>query len=372
MNNNPLKKLESLGQSIWLDYIRRDLITNGELQKLIDEDVLRGMTSNPAIFEKAIAESNLYDADIQKMALKGKNVNAIYESISQQDVQRAADVFRPLYEKTSGDDGYVSLEVNPHLAHKNKGTIQEGRRLWSLLNRPNVFIKVPATTEGLVAIRQLISDGINVNVTLLFSLNRYRAVAEAYIEGLEARLAKRKTIDQISSVASFFLSRIDTLIDPQLEKIMEAEGIKSEMAKEAHGEVAISSARLAYQIYREVFGSERFKRLEGKGAHAQRLLWASTSNKNPAYSDVKYIEALIGANTVNTVPPPTIDAYRDHGDPKLSIELYVSQAMRIMASLPKIGIEIDQMTQQLEDEGVSKFKEPFDKLMDAIGRKSSI
>ncbi len=371
MNNNPLKQLESLGQSIWLDYIRRDLITSGDLLHLIENDGLRGMTSNPAIFEKAIAESNLYDAEIQKMALEGKEVNQIYEAISQADVQSAADVFRPLFEKTSGKDGYVSLEVNPHLAHKAKGTIQEGRRLWSLLNRPNVFIKVPATTEGLVAIRQLISDGINVNVTLLFGLPRYREVAEAYIEGLEARLSKRKPINQINSVASFFLSRIDTLVDPLLEKQMESEGRKKEMAKEAHGEVAIASARLAYQIYKEIFSSERFKKLEEKGANAQRLLWASTSNKNPSYSDVKYIEALIGVNTVNTVPPQTIDAYRDHGDPKLSIELYVNQATHIMASLPKLEIDIDLVTQQLEDEGVRKFNEPFDKLMEALSQKSS-
>ena len=370
MSNNPLKKLESLGQSIWLDYIRRDLISNGELQKLINDDGLRGMTSNPAIFEKAIADSNLYDGEIQKMALMGKNINTIYEAISQQDVQNAADVFRPLYEKTSGDDGYVSLEVNPHLAHNTKGTIQEGRRLWSLLERPNVFIKVPATTEGLIAIRQLISDGINVNVTLLFSLPRYRAVAEAYIEGLEARLAKRKPIDQITSVASFFLSRIDTLIDPLLENIMESDGKKNGMAKEALGEVAISSAKLAYQIYKEIFGSERFKKLEEKGAHAQRLLWASTSNKNPDYSDVKYIEALIGASTVNTVPPQTIDAYRDHGDPELRIELDMEKANRVLASLPKLGIDLDQVTQQLEDEGISKFNEPFDKLMVALVKKA--
>lgn len=371
MNNNPLKKLESLGQSIWLDYIRRDLITSGELQKLIDEDGLRGMTSNPAIFEKAIAESNLYDAEIQKMAIDEKNVNDIYEATSQQDVQGAADVFRPLYEKTSGEDGYVSLEVNPHLAHNTKGTIQEGRRLWSLLDRPNIFIKVPATTEGLVAIRQLISDGINVNVTLLFGLARYRAVAEAYIEGLEACVAKRKPIFQINSVASFFLSRIDTLVDPMLEETMETDGKKKEMAVEAHGEVAIASARAAYQIYKEVFGSIRFKKLSEKGARVQRLLWASTSNKNPEYSDIKYIEALIGASTVNTVPPQTIDAYRDHGDPKLRIEMDMEKANRVLASLPKLGIDLNQITQQLEDEGIRKFNEPFDKLMEALAKKSS-
>lgn len=371
MNENPLKKLESLGQSIWLDYIRRDLIANGELEILIREDGLGGMTSNPAIFEKAIAESTIYDSVIQKMALDGKDVNTIYEAISQQDVQSAANVFKSLHKKTAGEDGYVSLEVNPHLAHDTAGTIEEGRRLWSALNKPNVLIKVPATTEGLLSIRELISDGINVNVTLLFSLPRYRAVAEAYVEGLEARVAKRKSIDQITSVASFFLSRIDTLVDPLLEKIMETESKKKEIAREALGEVAISSAKAAYQIYKEVFHSSRFKKLEGKGAHVQRLLWASTSNKNPNYSDIKYIEPLIGANTVNTVPPNTIDAYRDHGDPKLSIEQDIKKANRVLASLPELGIDLDKVTQQLEDEGISKFDEPFDNLMDALAKKSS-
>lgn len=371
MNKNPLKKLESLGQSIWLDYIRRDLIANGELQHLIDEDGLRGMTSNPSIFEKAIAESTIYDSAIQKMALDGKDVNTIYEAISQQDVQSAANVFKTLYEKTAGEDGYVSLEVNPHLAHDTAGTIEEGRRLWAALNRPNVLIKVPATTEGLVAIRQLISEGINVNVTLLFSLPRYRAVAKAFVEGLEARVAKRKSIDQITSVASFFLSRIDTLVDPLLEKIIGSDSKKNEIAREALGEVAISSAKAAYQIYKEVFHSSRFKKLEGKGAHVQRLLWASTSNKNPNYSDIKYIEPLIGANTVNTVPPQTIDAYRDHGDPKLTIEQDLQKANRVLKSLPELGIDIDKITQQLEDEGIGKFNEPFDKLMGALANKSA-
>ena len=395
MNENPLKKLESLGQSIWLDYIRRDLIANGELQHLIDEDGLRGMTSNPSIFEKAIAESTIYDSVIQKMALDGKDVNTIYEAISQQDVQSAASVFKTLYEKTAGEDGYVSLEVNPHLAHDTAGTIEEGRRLWVTLNRPNVLIKVPATTECLVAIRQLISEGINVNVTLLFSLPRYRAVAEAFVEGLEARVAKRKSIDQITSVASFFLSRIDTLVDPLLEKIIvsdtlieyvqnapglvdpllekiiESDSKKNEIAREALGELAISSAKAAYQIYKEVFHSSRFKKLEEKGAHVQRLLWASTSNKNPNYSDIKYIEPLIGTNTVNTVPPQTIDAYRDHGDPKLTIEQDLQKANRVLKSLPELGIDINKITQQLEDEGIGKFNEPFDKLMGALANKSA-
>jgi transaldolase len=366
MKDNPLKKLEALGQSIWLDYIRRDLITSGELQHLIEEDGIRGMTSNPAIFEKAIAESNIYDPEISRMALQKKEINAIYEALSQQDVKDAADVFRPLYDKTAVEDGYVSLEVNPHLAHNTKGTIEEGRRLWSALNKPNVLIKVPATIEGLPAIRLLISEGISVNVTLLFGLPRYRQVAESYIEGLEMRIAQGKSINQIASVASFFLSRIDTLVDPLLEKIIGTDSKKKEIAMEALGEVAISSAKAAYQIYKEIFDSTRFKKLKEKGAQVQRLLWASTSNKNPNYSDVKYIEALIGANTVNTVPPQTIDAYRDHGDPKSSIELDIVKANRVLACLPKLGIDIDQLAQQLEDEGVSKFNEPFDKLMEVL------
>lgn len=370
MRDNPLKKLEALGQSIWLDYIRRDLIASGELQHLIEDDGLRGMTSNPAIFEKAIAESTIYDADIRGMAFQKKDIITIYESISQQDVQNAADVFMPLYEKTTGKDGYVSLEVNPHLAHNTKDTIEEGRRLWSALNRPNVLIKVPATTEGLPAIRQLISDGINVNVTLLFGLHRYRQVAEAFIAGLEARVTQGKPIDHIASVASFFISRIDTLVDPLLEKIIESGGKKKEIARKAHGEVAISSAKVAFQIYKEIFGSTRFKKLAEKGARVQRLLWASTSSKNPDYSDVKYIEALIGTETINTIPPQTIDAYRDHGDPKLRLEQETKKAYNILACLPELGINIDQVTQQLEDEGISKFNDPFDKLMEALTKKS--
>lgn len=370
MKDNPLKKLDRLGQSIWLDYIRRDLITSGELLKLIEDDGLRGMTSNPAIFEKAIADSNLYDADIKKLSQKGQDVNSIYETLSQADVQGAADVFRPLYEKTSGKDGYVSLEVNPHLANDTKGTVEEGKRLWSLLKRPNVFIKVPATPEGLDAIRQLISEGISINVTLLFSVDRYREVAFAYIEGLESRVSRGESINQIASVASFFISRIDSLVDPQLEKIAESDSNLKNSATEALGEVAISSAKEAYQVYKEIFGSQRFKNLEAKGARAQRLLWASTSSKNPNYSDVKYVEALIGENTVNTAPPQTIDAYRDHGDPHLTIEQDLDKAKQVLASLPKLGIDLVQVAQQLEDEGVKKFNEPFDKLMQALAQKA--
>lgn len=371
MKNNPLKKLESLGQSVWLDYIRRDMITDGELELLIREDGLRGMTSNPAIFEKAIAESTIYDHEIRRMALQQKDTKVIYKLLSQQDVRSAAAKFNLLYENTDKKDGYVSLEVNPHLAYNTKDTVGEGCQLWSALNRPNVLIKVPATSEGLPAIRQLISDGVNVNVTLLFGLPRYRQVTEAYIEGLEACLAQGKPINQITSVASFFLSRIDTALDPILEKIIQANSSLSEIAREAHGEVAISSAKEAYQIYTEVFGSQRFNVLAQKGARTQRLLWASTSNKNPAYSDVKYIEPLIGENTVSTVPPQTLDAYRDHGNPQLSIGQNIEKARRILTSLPKLGIDMDKVTQQLEEEGVAKFIDPYDKLMGALAKKSS-
>ena len=286
MSSNPLKRLGALGQSIWLDYIRRDLISSGGLRRLIEEDGLRGMTSNPSIFEKAIADSHDYDEDIRAMALDGKGVGAIYESLSQRDVQSAADEFRPLYDKTDGTDGFVSLEVNPHLAHDTRGTTEEGRRLWAALNRPNVLIKVPATANGLPAIQQLIGEGISVNVTLLFGLPRYRQVVEAYLAGVEARAAQGKPVKHLASVASFFVSRIDALVDPLLEKIMAQGGKEADLAKAARGQTAIASAKMAYRIYQEIFGSDRFKKLAAQGARAQRLLWASTSTKNPDYRDV--------------------------------------------------------------------------------------
>ncbi|MDB5386069.1 MAG: transaldolase [Planctomycetaceae bacterium] len=371
ITNNPLPRVSALGQSLWLDYIRRDLMSSGGLRRLIEDDGLRGMTSNPAIFEKAISGSQDYAADIQSGMREGKSVETIYEALSQRDVQTAADIFRPVYDKLNGADGYVSLEVNPHLAHETQGTIEEGRRLWAALDRPNVFIKVPATKAGLPAIKQLISEGINVNVTLLFGLPRYREVVEAYIGGLEARVAAGQPVDRIASVASFFLSRIDTLVDPQLEKLVAAGGQKAELAKQALGQVAIASAKVAYEIYKELFGSSRFRRLADKGAKPQRLLWASTGTKNPAYSDVKYIEALIGPATVNTVPVETLDAYRDHGDPQLRLESGTEQAQKVLRSLPELGIKIDQVTQQLEDDGVEKFNKPFDQLMAALTKQTS-
>jgi len=369
MNANPLKTLGTLGQSIWLDYIRRDLITSGQLRRLIEEDGLKGMTSNPSIFEKAIVDSHEYDEDIRTMTLEGKGLKVIYETLTQRDVQSAADEFRPVYDKTDGNDGYVSLEVNPHLAHDTKGTVEEARRLWKTLARPNVFIKVPATIEGLSAIQELISEGINVNVTLLFGLPRYRQVADAYLTGLAARAARGKPVNHVASVASFFVSRIDGLVDPLLEKVIMQGGDKAAMAKTIRGHVAIASAKMAYQIYKEIVCSDRFKELAAQGARAQRVLWASTSTKNPDYSDVKYVEALIGPDTVNTAPLETLDAYRDHGDPKVRLEQDVKEARLVLERLPQLGINIDHVTRQLEDDGVAKFNKPFDQLMDTLAKE---
>jgi len=366
MKTNPLIQLGAFGQSLWLDYIRRDLLASGELRRLIEADGLRGMTSNPAIFEKAITSSREYDAEIRTLAHEGKDAIAIYEALSQRDVQRAADEFRSVYNRSAGRDGYVSLEVNPHLAHETEGTIQEARRLWGLLDRPNVLIKVPATAEGLPAIQQLISEGINVNVTLLFGLPRYREVAEAYLTGLETRLSAEKPVRYVASVASFFVSRIDTLLDPLLEPLVAQGGPKAVLAKKALGQVALGSAKLAYRSYKDLFGGLRFKKLKAAGARVQRLLWASTGTKNPAYSDVKYVEALIGPDTINTVPVETLNAYRDHGAPKASLEREVTEASRVLASLPELGLNLDKLTQQLEDEGVTKFTQPFDKLLESL------
>jgi transaldolase len=367
--NNPLKNIQQFGQSIWLDYIRRSFTATGGLKKMIDEDGLRGVTSNPAIFEEAIARSNDYWDTIRTLAQSGKSSEEIFLAIAVEDVQQAADLFKGVYESTDALDGYVSLEVSPSLALNTEGTLVEARSSWKLLNRPNVMIKVPGTVEGLPVIEELTSEGINVNVTLLFGLDRYRAVAEAYVAGLEKRAQRGEPLARIASVASFFLSRIDSLTDPMLEKVIAAGGPKAELARTMLGQVAIDSAKKAYQIYQEVFSSERFKALAAKGAKPQRLLWASTSTKNKAYSVVKYVEALIGPDTVNTVPMETLHAYRDQGNPASRLEEGMGEAVQRLAQLKEVGIDLDAVTKQLEEEGIQKFIKPFDSLMNVLEEK---
>lgn len=369
MSKNNLLKIQEFGQSIWLDYIDRQMIQSGELKQLIEKDGLRGVTSNPSIFDQAIESSEAYEESILTLSREGKKVEEIYQELTVKDVQMAADEFRRLHEASGGVHGFVSLEVNPHLAYRTEETMAEARELWRRLDRPNVFIKVPATKEGLPAIRQLISEGINVNATLLFGLPRYREVAAAYIAGLEERAAAGKPLDVVCSVASFFLSRIDVLVDPKLEEIAARGDSKAETALKLRGQVAIASAKEAYQIYKEIFDQERFRKLASKGGRPQRVLWASTSTKNPDYADVKYVEALIGPGTINTLPKETLKAYRDHGNPEERLEQGLEEARKVLIALPKVDIDIDQVTQQLEEEGVDKFNKPYDRLMNTLATK---
>lgn len=357
MNKNRVKAIHDLGQSIWLDFFDREIMNNGTLESLIKDDGVSGVTSNPSIFEKAISSSDDYDSDIAELVKGNRSNDDIFFSLAIKDIQRAADMFKPVYRASGGTDGFVSLEVNPHLALDTEGTVKQAEHLWKELNRENVMIKIPGTQPGLAAIEKCTRDGINVNITLLFGLDRYREVTDAYISGLEERVKAGKPIDKIVSVASFFLSRIDVLVDPMLEE----KGLGS-----LKGEVAIAMAKKAYQIYKEVFWSDRFKKLEEKGAHKQHLLWASTSSKDPSFSDVKYVDALIGKDTINTLPLETIEAFRDHGTLESHLESNLKHADEVMQKLKDNGIDIDKVTQQLEDEGIAKFNKPYDKLMAAI------
>jgi transaldolase/glucose-6-phosphate isomerase len=366
MNGNPLQKLESFGQSVWMDVLRRGMLRSGEFKRLIAEDGVTGVTSNPSIFEKAIAGSHDYDEAIRILALEGRSADEMYEALTTEDIRGAADGLCGVFEKTEGRDGFVSLEVSPHLAHDTGGTLAEARRLWRAVDRPNLMIKVPATREGLPAIRALIGEGINVNITLLFGLPRYAEVVEAYIAGLEDRLAQGLPLARVASVASFFLSRIDVLLDPQLEKIAAEGGERGQAAFALEGQAAVASAKVAYAMYRDAFGAGRFRALADRGARTQRLLWASTSTKNPAYSDVKYVEPLIGPETINTMPMETINAYRDHGRPADRLAEGLDEARSVLGMLEQIGIALDRITRQLEDEGVDKFNKPFDRLAKAI------
>jgi len=366
MTPNPLIELEQLGQSIWLDYIRRDLITSGELRKLIENDGISGMTTNPAIFEKAISGSHDYEQEIGEMVKQGYDSKAIYEEVCVKDVKMAADEFKSLYERSNGNEGFVNIEVNPHLAHDTESTIEEAKRLWTAIDRPNVIIKIPSTPEALPAIIKLTAEGINTNATMLFGLQRYQQVAEAYIEGIEQRAKNGETLNHVTSVASFFISRAATLIDP-MEKILLARNCEQEyFTTYMKGQTAIAIAQLAYKMHKEIFGRDKFRQLALNGARTQRLLWGSTSCKNPEYSDVKYLEALIGENTISTVLPRTLFAYREHGHPEARLELNLDQARSLMEELSIMGIDMNMIAQELEDEGLKKFCSQYDSLLSTL------
>lgn len=366
MKNQIINEIQKLGQSIWLDYLSRKIIDSGELKQLIEDAGIRGMTSNPAIFEQAISEADYYDEDIEKFAREGLSSKEIYERLAVSDIQRAADAFRPLYDSTKGQDGYVSLEVSPGLVYDTEGTIEEAHYLWDAVNRPNVMIKVPGTVEGLPAITQLLADGININVTLLFSVDRYRAVTEAYMDGLQLRLDRGQPIDHVASVASFFLSRIDVLVDPLLEDIVKTNPGRAEQAKFVRGEVAVANAKKAYQVFEEAFSSDRFNKLAEHAAKKQRVLWASTGNKNPDYDELKYVNPLIGPETVNTMPEKTLDIVQKKGKPANTVREDISHVEKVWKTLPELGISIEDVADQLEKEGVEKFEKPFNKLLNAI------
>jgi transaldolase / glucose-6-phosphate isomerase len=370
---NPLKALLGYGQSMWLDYIRRDLITGGSLKTMIEDDGLRGMTSNPSIFEKAIGDSSLYDDILKALSSRTDlDTTARYEQIAIRDIQGAADLLRPVYESSKFRDGYVSLEVSPLLAHKTQETIDEARRLWKAVERENVMIKVPGTPEGLPAIRQAIGEGINVNVTLLFAQEVYEKVAEAHIAGLEDLAKRGGNLNKIGGVASFFISRIDSLVDSLINEKLKAssDAQRQALLKSLLGKVAIANGKLTYQRYQRIFSSTRWEALAAKGAQTQRVLWASTSTKNPAYRDVMYVEELIGPDTVNTMPPATIDAFRDHGKLRNSLTEDVAGAQKVMDDLAKAGISIKEATDKLTADGVTLFADAFHKLLAAVAKNT--
>jgi transaldolase len=375
-HENPLVALVAEGQSIWLDFITRDLVRGGELKRLIEDDGLRGMTSNPTIFQKAMAEGNAYDDQLRELVEGGKDAKAIFEALMVTDIQEACDLFRPVYEETDGLDGMVSVEVSPGLARDTAGTLAEARRLWRAVDRPNVMVKVPGTAEGAPAIEQLLGEGVNVNVTLLFSLKNHERVMWNYIAALERRAAAGEPFNRIASVASFFISRVDTLVDKKLEEqIAAAEGkpAEQERLRGLLGKAAIANAKLAYARFGEIFhGAEgaRFAKLKARGANVQRPLWGSTSTKNPDYRDVLYIETLIGPDTVNTVPKPTLEAFMDHGEVRRTVDEGVDEARATLAALEELGIGYDAVTEQLEDEGIALFAKSYDELIAGIEEKA--
>jgi len=360
MEHNNVKDIRNSGQSIWLDFFDREIMNSGKLKTLIDQDGVSGVTSNPSIFEKAIHASSDYDEDIKTLSREKNNSEDIFLGLAIKDIRRAADLFKPVYEKSNGEDGFVSLEVSPRLALDTKGTIKQAKKLWQAVDRKNIMIKIPGTAEGLPAIRKCTSEGININITLLFGLPRYQQVTDAYISGLEDRANAGHSIDEIVSVASFFLSRIDVMVDPMLEQ---------KRLNKLKGEAGIALAKTAYQIYKSVFTSARFKKLEAIGARKQHVLWASTSSKDPSFRDVKYVEALIGAETIDTIPLETLEAFRDHGEAKKSLEDNTDKATEVLALLNENGIDINAIAQKLEEEGIKKFSVSYDKLLKEIEEK---
>jgi len=371
---NPLLQLKTQGQSVWYDTVDRAQLDNGLFQRMLDEDGVAGVTSNPTIFQKSINHGDAYDEQITQLVRENKSTSEIYEALAIRDIRTVADMLLPIYEKANRQDGFVSLEVSPDLAHDSVATLNEARRFWKLVDRPNLMIKIPATPEGLPVVRQTLTEGMNINITLIFSIEDYREVAEAYISALEERNAEGKDISHIASVASFFVSRVDTLVDQLLETKIKAtnDSTEQQKLKSLEGKAAIANARLVYQDFKRIFHSPRFETLKHSGAHAQRPLWASTSTKNPAYRDVLYAEELVGPDTVDTMPLETIENFRDHGKVRLSVEDDIQQAKDEFAELEKVGIHYDQVTQQLQDEGVQKFADSFHELFKGIESKKQI
>ncbi len=366
---NRLVSLYELGQSPWYDNIERRLLDNGELAKMINEGDIRGITSNPTIFNNAIAKTHDYDSALSALSIAGLDAIQIFDRLSIEDISRAADLFLPLYRQSEAGDGYVSLEVSPTLAHDSAGTVSEAKRLWKTVNRPNLMIKIPATLEGLQAIRQAIAAGINVNVTLIFSLERYQAVMDAYLSGLEDFLASeenRERLANIASVASFFVSRMDSKVDKQLDAIAQSQPARAELAKKLRGKMAIANARLAYQEFQKTFASQRFQALKANGARVQRPLWASTSTKDPAYPDTMYVDELIGPDTVDTLPPATLAAFREHGNLSIRIGRDLPAARQAFSDLAEVGIAMSQVTSELEVEGVKSFADSFEALLQSV------
>jgi len=369
MAENNIKALLTEGQSVWQDDISRQMLQSGALKEHIDQIGIRGVTSNPTIFQKAIAGGTAYDEDIKRLLGEGKNAAEIFQTVAVKDIQDACDLFRPIYDESGGEDGFVSIEVLPSLARDTQGTIDNARTLWNAVNRPNLMVKVPGTDEGVPAVQQLLAEGININITLLFSLRNYEQVARAYIQALQARQDAGLPIDRLASVASFFVSRVDTLADKKLdEKQASADG-QTDLIQSLKGKVAVANAKLAYQKFEELFGSEAFKALADAGAKVQRPLWASTGTKNKAYSDVLYVDTLIGPHTINTMPIATMEAFLNHGTVKRTVDSDYAGAQKVIDDLASVGISIDDITSQLEDDGIDAFIKSYDELLEGVESK---